>query len=150
MSRYREAWLTAFVVGAGTVGIAQAVVSLAEFTRAMKTIGTAVEGVHQAIGSKSYVEAKTPLALTRQILASTRPWWANTGNPDAAKMTKDAVAVLDALDKVLSATRVDSGAVATAVQNVARACDACHAVYREGDERTGYRIKSGPGSRDLR
>ena len=55
--------MTAFVVGAGTVGIAQAVVSLEEFARAMKTIGTAVEGVHQAIGSKSYVEAKTPLAL---------------------------------------------------------------------------------------
>jgi len=149
MSRYRGAWLTAFVVGAGTVGIAQAVVSLEEFARAMKTIGTAVEGVHQAIGSKSYVEAKTPLALSRQILASTRPWWTNTGNPDAARMTKDAVAKLDALDKVLSASRVDAEAVATAVQNVARACDGCHAVYREGDERSGYRIKPGPGSRDL-
>ena len=149
MSRYRTAWLTAFVVGAGTVGTAQAVVSLEEFARAMKTIGTAVEGVHQAIGSNSYVEAKTPLALSRQILASTRPWWTNTGSPDAARMTKDAVAKLDALDKVLSASRVDAEAVATAVQNVARACDGCHAVYREGDERSGYRIKPGPGSRDL-
>ena len=150
MSRYRVALLAAFVMGAGTVGIAQAVVNLEEFTRAMKTVGTAVEGVHQAIGSKSYVDAKTPLALSRQILASTRPWWTNNGNPDAARMTKDAVAKLDDLDKVLSATRVDPGAVVTAVQNVARACDGCHGAYREGDERTGYRIKSGPGGQDIR
>jgi hypothetical protein len=27
-------------------------------------------------------------------------------------------------------------------QDVARACDACHAKYREGDQQTGYRIKS--------
>ena len=142
MSRYREAWLTAFVVGAGTVGIAQAVVSLAEFTRAMKTIGTAVEGVHQAIGSKSYVEAKTPLALSRQILASTGPFWTTNQKPDAAKMAKESVAKLDALDKALSAKAVDPAAVAAAAQDVTRSCDACHATYREGDQQSGYRIKS--------
>ena len=150
MSHFGGAWLAAFVMGAGTVGIAQAVVSLEEFTRAMKTTGTAVDAVHQAIGSKSYVEAKTPLALSRQVLASTRPWWTSAGNPDAARMTKGAVGKLDALDKVLSASRVDAEAVAAAVESVVRACDGCHAVYREGDERSGYRIKSGAGSRDLR
>ena len=150
MARYRTAWLTAFVVGAGTVGTAQAVVSLEEFTRAMKTIGTAVEGVHQAIGSKSYVDAKTPLALSRQILASTRPWWTANQNPDAARMTKEAVAKLDALDKVLSASSQDPAAVASAVQDVTRACDACHAMYREGDQQTGYRIKTASRARDPR
>jgi len=142
MTRHLAGWLTAFVVGTGTVGVAQKVVSPEEFDRAMKTIGTAVEGVNQAIGSKSYVDAKTPLALSRQILASTKPLWATDQKPDAARMTKEAVAKLDALDKVLSANVVDRAAVAAAFQDVTRACDACHATYREGDQQTGYRIKS--------
>jgi cytochrome c556 len=145
MSRYKAACVTLLVAGAGTVGIAQAVVSVEEFTRAMKTIGTAIEGVNKAIGSRSYVDAKTPLALSRQILASTRPWWAASENPDAVRMTKEAVATLDALDKSLSGTAVDASAVATAVQAATRACDACHTAYRDGDERTGYKIKARKG-----
>jgi hypothetical protein len=142
MTRRLAAWSTALVVGAGAVAIAQKVVSPEEFGRAMKTIGTAVEGVKQAIELKSYVDAKTPLALSRQVLASTRPLWATLQEPDAARMTKEAVARLDALDKVLSANAVDAAAVAAAFQEVTRACDACHVKYREGDQQTGYRIKS--------
>ncbi len=128
----------------GTLAVAQKVVGPEEFDRAMKTIGTAIEGVNQAIGSKSYVDAKTPLALSRQVLASTRPVWETKQEPDAVRMTREAVATLDALDKALSATAVDAAAVAAAVENVTRTCDACHATYREGDQQTGYRIKSAP------
>ena len=142
MTRYLAGWLTAFIVGTGAVGVAQKVVGPEEFDWAMKTIGTSVEGVNQAIASKSYVDAKTPLALSRQILASTRPLWETNQQPDAARMTREAVANLDALDKVLSANAVDPAAVAAAVRDVTRACDACHATYREGDRQTGYRIKS--------
>jgi hypothetical protein len=117
------------------------VVGPEEFDRAMKTIGTAFEGVKQAVVSKSYVEAKTNLALSRQTLASTRPFWDAHQKPDAAKMAKDAVATLDALDKALSASTVDAAAVAAALDAATRACDACHATHREGDQQTGYRIK---------
>jgi hypothetical protein len=142
MTRHLSGWLTAFVVGSATVAIAQKVVGPEEFDRAMKTIGTAIDAVNKSIESKQYVDAKTPLALSRQILASTRPLWTASQNPDAAKMTRESVAALDALDKVLSARMVDATAVAAAVQNVTRSCDACHALYREGDQQSGYRIKS--------
>lgn len=142
MTRHLSACVTAFVVGTGTVAIAQKVVGPEEFDRAMKTIGTAIDGVNKSIESKQYVDAKTPLALSRQILASTRPLWTTSQNPAAAKMTRESVAALDALDKVLSASAVDAAAVAAAVQNVTRSCDACHAINREGDQQTGYRIKS--------
>src|SRR5437879_1611170 len=101
MTRDLVRWLTAFVVGTTTVAGAQKVVSPEEFYNSMKTIGAAVDGVKQAIGSKSYVAAKTPLALSRQVLASTRPWWVAMQQPAAAKMATEAVATLDALDKVL-------------------------------------------------
>jgi hypothetical protein len=136
-------WLIAFVIGTGAAAAAQAVVSVEEFSRAMKTIGTAIDAVNQSIGSKSYAEAKTPLALSRQVLASTRPWWAAHQNADGVTLNRQAVARLDALDKVLSAKTVDPSAVAAAVDDAARACSACHVKYREGDPQAGYRIKGG-------
>ena len=135
-------WVTAFVVAAGTLAVAQKVVGPEDLDRAMKTVGTAIEGMNQAIGSEEFEDAKTPLALSRQVLASTRPMWEAKQEPDAVRMTREAVATLDALDTVLSAIAVDPSAVAAAVQGVTRACDACHVTYREGDQQTGYRIKS--------
>ena len=142
MTRRLAGWAVAIVVGMGSPGAAQKVVGPAEFDRAMKTIGAALEGVEEALGSASYVEAKTPLALARQVLASTRPEWETNEQPDAVRMNREAVAALDALDKALSATTVDAAAVAAALGDVTRACDACHATYREGDPQTGYRIRS--------
>jgi hypothetical protein len=142
MPRHVAVWIAACVVATGTLAVAQKIVGPDELDRAMKTIGTAFDAVKKDIGSKSYVDAKTPLALSRQILASSRPFWTAGQHPDAAKMTKDTVARLDALDKALSANPVDAAAVAAALQDVNRGCDSCHAVYREGDERTGYRLKS--------
>jgi hypothetical protein len=142
MPRHLAVWLIACVVATGTNPAAQKIVGPDEFSRAMKTIGTAFDGVKKSIESKSYVEAKTPLALTRQIMASSRPFWTANQNPDAARMTKDMVAKLDALDKALSPSTVDAAAVAAALQDVNRGCDSCHALYREGNEQTGYRIKS--------
>ena len=50
------------------------------------------------------------------------------------------------LDKAPSATTVDAAAVAAVFGDVTRACDACHATYREGDPQTGYRIRSAVSS----
>ena len=136
------AWVAAFVVATGSAAIAQKVIGPEEFDRAMKTIGAALEATEEALGSASYVDAKTPLALSRQVLASTRPEWQALGEPDAVRMNREAVAALDALDRVLSAATVDAAAVAAAYGDVNRGCDACHAAYREGDAESGYRIRS--------
>lgn len=144
MTRQRAVWVAAWLVGAGAVLVAQKVTSPVELDRAMKTIGSALDGVKQSIASKAYVEAKVPLALSRQTLASTRPFWDANQQPDVSKMTRSAVATLDALDKALSASAVDASAVGAAVDAVTRACDACHATAREGDQQTGFRIKSAP------
>ena len=136
------AWTVAIVLGTGTLAVAQKVIGPEEFDRAMKTIGAAVEGVEEALGSASYVEAKTPLTLARQVLASTSPEWETNGQRDAVRMTREAVAALDTLDEALSVTTVDAAAVAAVLGDITRACDACHATYREGDAQTGYRIRS--------
>ena len=144
MTRRLVGWVAAFVVGTASVSVAQKVIGPEEFDRAMKTIGAALEATEAALGSATYGDAKTPLALSRQVLASTRPEWLALGEPDAVRMNREAVAALDALDKVLSAASVDAASVAAAYGDVTRGCDACHAAYRAGDAETGYRIRSAP------
>ena len=144
MTQRTAGWVIALVAGTGTFALAQKVIGPEQFDEAMKTIGAAIEGVEEAVGSGSFAEAKTPLALARQVLASTRPELEALGWPDAVGMNREAVDALDALDVALSPATVDAAAVAGAVADVNRTCDACHAVHREGDAQTGYRIRSGP------
>ena len=142
MTRHPAAWAAALAAGMVTLVAAQKVIGPEEFDRAMKTVGASVDAVDEAVASSSFAPAKTPLALARQVLASTRPVWETAEAPDAVLMTREAVAALDALDKALSASAVDAANVAASQQNLRRACDACHAEYREGDAETGYRMKT--------
>ncbi len=135
-------WVIALVTGTATFALAQKVIGPEQFDEAMKTIGGAIEGVEEAVSSRSFVDAKTPLALARQVLASTRPELEALGWTDAVGMNRQAVDALDALDAALSPMTVDAGAVAGALEDVNRTCDACHAVHREGDPQNGYRIRS--------
>ena len=144
MTQRLAACVIALVAGTGTFVLAQKVIGPEQFDEAMKTIGLAIEGVEEAVGSGSFVDAKTPLALARQVLASTRPELEALGWPDAVGMNREAVDALDALDVALSPATVDATAVAAAVADVNRTCDACHAVHREGDPQSGYRIRSTP------
>ena len=142
MTDRRHGWVLLFIAASAMLAAAQKVVGPDDFDRAMKTIGAAMDGTREAIGSETYIEAKTPLALARQTLASTRPVWETDEEPAAVRMTREAVDALDALDKALSPRTADPAAVAAALDDVTRSCDACHATYREGDEQTGYRIRS--------
>ena len=144
MTQRLAGWVMVLVAGTGAFAFAQKVVGPEQFDEAMKTIGAAIEGVEEAVGSGSFVDAKTPLALARQVLASTRPELQALGLPDAVRMNREAVAALDVLDVALSPATVDAAAVAAAVEDVTRTCDACHAVHREGDLRSGYRIRPTP------
>ena len=141
MTQRVAGWVMALVAGTGAFALAQKVIGPEQFDEAMKTIGAAIEGVEEAVGSGSYAEAKTPLALARQVLASTRPELEALGLPDAVRMNREAVAALDVLDVALSPATVDAAAVAAAVDDVTRTCDACHAAHREGDAENGYRIR---------
>ena len=144
MTQRLAGWVMALVAGTGAFALAQKVIGPEQFDEAMKTIGAAIEGVEEAVGSGSFAEAKTPLALARQVLASTRPELEALGRPDAVRMNREAVAALDVLDVTLSPATVDAAAVTAAVDDVTRTCDACHAVHREGDAQNGYRIRSAP------
>lgn len=131
------------IASAGFVAFGQKLTTAEELDQAMKTIGASLRGVDKGISSAAYVDAKVQLALARQTLASTATFWRAKNKEDAVRMAREAIAKLDALDVVLSASVVDAAAATAAVKEANSACAACHSTYREGDPQTGYRLKPG-------
>lgn len=129
--------VSAFGVAAQRVGGPE------EFAQTMKTIAAAMATANKAFGAGANIDAKAQFVFARQLLATTAPFWRDRKVQDATRLTREAVARLDALDEALSADPIDSAAVKTAIDRVTAACSACHAAYREGTPQTGFRFKPG-------
>jgi len=120
---------------------AQRINSADEYQQAMKTVDGAMKAVAKTVGAGDYPGAKVPLVLARQTLAASAPFWSRAKVDAAVKLTKDAVQKLDDLDAALSAPSVDVVSIKKTLSQVSDACANCHAEYRDGDNKSGYRIK---------
>jgi cytochrome c556 len=141
--RWLRVW--AWVLCAGSAGLAQVVFTVDDLDKAMKAVGRNVGLANAAIGSKDFEGAKVRVARAREQLSPTVSFWTNEKKADAVKLVRAATARLDALDRALSANPVDASAVAGAAMELDAACQACHAVYREQDAATKmFRLKRVP------
>jgi cytochrome c556 len=146
-SRSVMRWLTvyAWMLWAGSAGLAQVFFSVDDLDKAMKAVGRNVGLANAAIASKDFDGAKVRIARAREQLSPTVSFWTNEKKADAVKLVRAATAKLDALDRALSANPVDASAVGVAAMELDAACQACHAVYREQDPATKtFRLKRAP------
>jgi cytochrome c556 len=128
----------------GVTLMAQAKMSTEEYAKLMKANVQAVGAMNKAIGSGGYADAKTQLATLRQNFTSLQGFWAGVKKDDAVAIVKDGLTRLDALDKMLSAATVDQMAAQAAAKEFGGAtCGACHKLYREGDNQSGFKFKPG-------
>jgi cytochrome c556 len=124
--------------------MAQAKMSTEEYAKVMKANVQAVGAMNKAIGSGGYADAKTQLATLRTNFTGLQGFWAAAKKDDAVAIVKDGLTRLDALDKTLSAATVDQMAAQAAAKEFAGAtCGACHKLYREGDNQSGFKFKAG-------
>jgi hypothetical protein len=126
---------------ASTVAVAQKVTSVEELDKTMKRVGPAQQGLNKAIQSMAYADARKNIPTIRQAILDAETFWVTRKKGDAIKSTKETVAKLDALDKVLASS--PNAATATAAfKEVGGACRSCHQTYREqvGDD---FRLKPG-------
>jgi cytochrome c556 len=115
-----------------------------DFSNAMKALGRNYAAVNSLISKNDFDGAKSQLARTRELLATTITFWRDRKKDDAIKMLRDDVSKLDDLDAALSAEKVDPAAVNAIVMQAGSACQSCHAVYREQNPNTKeYRFKAG-------
>lgn len=118
-----------------------------DFARLMKSVGANWGGTSASIAKGDFDEAKARLTRSREQLAVTITFWRDNQKTDAVKMLRDTLARLDELDGALSVEQPAEALGASAarvVDQVDRACEACHEVYRDRDPVTqAYRLKPG-------
>jgi cytochrome c556 len=136
--KYAAAVLVAL---SSTVAVAQKVTTVEELDKTMKRVGPAQRGINKAIESMAFADARKNIPVVRQAMLDAENFWVTRKKDDAIKATRDTVARLDALDKVLAAS--PNAATATAAsKELGGACRSCHQTYREqvGDD---FRLKPG-------
>ncbi len=115
-----------------------------DFTNAMKALGRNFAAVNSLISKNDFDGAKSQLARSRELLATTITFWRDRKKDDAVKMLRDELAKFDELDAALSAEKVDPARVNSIVKQAGAACQTCHAAYREQDPQSkGYQLKAG-------
>jgi cytochrome c556 len=141
--RFRLYVGTGLMVCAGTLLLAQKVTTPEELDKAMKKVQPAMQAAQKALKSESFADVKPQLATIRQVMIDSREFWVLHKKDDAIKANQDVVAKLDAVDKLLSATPVDPGAVVAGMKEMGQACLSCHKVYRDKDAENNYILKPG-------
>jgi hypothetical protein len=115
-----------------------------DFTNTMKTLGRNFAAVNALIAKSDFEGAKSQLARSRELLATSITFWRDRKRDDAIKMLRAEIAKMDELDAALSAEKVDPAGVNVIVKQAGAACQTCHATYREQDPNTkAYRLKAG-------
>ena len=142
--RYYQLCVAALTVAwLSGVGQAQTALSMEEYAKLMKSNAQSFGAANKAIGSGAYADAKAGLATVRQNFVTLEGFWTGKRD-DAVGILKDAVSKIDALDKMLSAPTVDQVAAQAAAKELqGSSCGACHKLYREGDNQTGFRFRPG-------
>ncbi len=128
----------------GAIGIAQMKVTTGEeYTKAMRMTSTAFGAVRTALSAAHFADAKEKLAEAREGFTALEGFWTDKERDDAVGILKTALMQIDEIDALLeveSPSRADTLAKAKMVQG---ACGACHKLYREGDNETGWRFREG-------
>ena len=131
------------ITWAGSMVIAQKVMTPEELDKTMKKVGPAMQAAGKAVGSNSFAEAVKQLGIAKQGVNDSREFWVANKKDDAIQANKDVVAKIEAAEKLLSAPSPDAAAATAAVKEVGGACRTCHEKYRVRDADNNWVLKPG-------
>ena len=144
MRRFVICVTAVLMVWLGAFAIAQSkITTVEEYAKVMKSNAQANGAMNKAIGSAAYADARTQLMTLRQNFTMLQAFWTEKKQDAAIGIVKDGLTKIDALDKMLGAATVDQQGAQAAAKELQGACGACHKMYREGDNQTGFRFKPG-------
>jgi hypothetical protein len=132
------------VVCLTTSGLAQTGATTSEeYTEAMRMTSTAFAAVRTALSAANFADAKEKLATTREGFTALETFWVAKKRDDAIEIVRTALAQIDEIDALLEVERPSRADTLATARMVQRACESCHALYREGEPETGFRFKAG-------
>jgi cytochrome c556 len=104
---------------------------------------TAFAAVRTALSAANFADAKEKLATTREGFTALETFWVAKKRDDAIEIVRTALAQIDEIDALLEVERPSRADTLATARMVQRACESCHALYREGEPETGFRFKAG-------
>ena len=128
---------------AGTVMMAEKAKTADDVVKAMKKVGTTQQALNKAIQGMQYADAKKNVEIMKTTLTDAENFWVLNKKADAQGFSKDVLAKLDALDKMLADKAPDQAKATAAYRESAAACNSCHKVYRGVDANNQFIIKPG-------
>jgi cytochrome c556 len=129
----------------GVMVSAQKAVGTEDLDKIMKKAGPASQAAGKAVatGTAGYAEVRTQLAIMKQAMVDSQPFWVEHKREDALKFNKDTIAKIDEVDGVMASGPADPAAAAAAVKSVGQTCRSCHQVYRATDADNNFILKPG-------
>lgn len=130
-------------------GAEETISTPADFRKAMVAIDAAFGVVEPMVPSQAYLlnsargDAIGQVAIMRKQMLAVAGFFTVKKEADAVVLARDTIAALEDFDKLLKKAEPDQAMAVEAVADINRTCSACHRVYREGDEQTGFRFKPG-------
>ena len=128
---------------AGTALMAEKAKTAEDMDKAMKKVGTTQQTVVKMINSAQFADAKKNVEIMKATLADAENFWVLNKKADAQGFSKDVIAKLDAVDKLLADKAPDQAKATAAFKEAATACNSCHKVYRGLDANNTFIIKPG-------
>jgi cytochrome c556 len=128
---------------AGTAVMAEKAKTAEDMDKAMKKIGTTQQTVIKQIQSMQFADAKKNVEIIKATLGDAENFWVVNKKADAQQFSKDVIAKVDALDKLLADKAPDQAKATAAYREAAGACNSCHKVYRGVDANSQFIIKPG-------
>lgn len=136
-------YLLTFAIAGSVVVLAEKAKTAEDLDKAMKKVGTTQQTVNKMIQTMQYADAKKNVEIMKATLADAENFWLLNKKTDAQGFSKDVIAKLDALDKILSDKAPDNAKVSAAYKEAAASCTGCHRVYRGTDANNQFIIKPG-------
>ena len=141
--RVRLAAFAAIALWSVAIVAAQKVTTVEELDKTMKKVGPASQGMGKAAASGAWADVRTHVATMKQGLMDAENFWVLNKREDAQKFTKDTLAKIDAVQKLVATDPVDPATAVAAIKEVGGTCRACHMVYRSQDTNQNYILKPG-------
>jgi cytochrome c556 len=129
--------------GAVLMAQTQKVTTPEQLDKVMKSIQPAMQATNKALASGSYADVRKNLTTVKDAVFLSQSFWIEHKKDDAVQMNKDALAKIEAVEKLVATDTVDAAAAATALKEVGNACRACHKQYRATDAENNFILKPG-------
>ena len=141
--RVRLAAFAAIALWSVAIVAAQKVTTVEELDKTMKKVGPASQAMGKAAASGAWADVRTHVATMKQGLMDAENFWVLNKRDDAVKFTKDTLAKMDTVQKLIATDPVDAATAVAAIKEMSATCRSCHMVYRTQDTNQNYILKPG-------